>query len=149
MYLCCEKYYANINLQLLKIMKDVIDDEFCDGSFDYRDAAHTMLTDIIFHDVCYGTLQDEYRKYQVYSDSDSDEHSPYNNMKSVMDLLQPWDDELLEQVSLRAKISFIFFRLITKKSSEKLTWATTSTSFLSLRRYHADEQTAANIKYIF
>jgi hypothetical protein len=110
MYLCCEKYYANINLQLLKIMKDVIDDEFCDGSFDYRDAAHTMLTDIILSfNVCYGTC------------SESDEHSPNNNMKSVMDLLQPWNDELLEQVSLRAKISFIFFRLITKKSSEKLT----------------------------
>lgn len=112
MYLCCEKYYANINLQLLKIIKDVIkkDDRFCDGSFDYRDAAHTMLTDIItsFNNY-YGTC------------SESDEHSPNNNMKSVMGLLQPWNDELLEQVSLRAKISFIFFRLITKKSSEKLT----------------------------
>ena len=116
MYLCCEKYYANINLQLLKIMKDVIDDEFCDGSFDYREAAHTMLTDIIFHDVCYGTLQMEYWKYEA-----SDELSSYNHMKSVMDLLQPWDDELLKQVSLRAIISFIFFRLITKESSEKLT----------------------------
>ena len=103
-------------MQLLKIMKDVIDDEFCDGSFDYRDAAHTMLTDIIFHNVCYGYLQMIYWKYE-----ESDEHSPYNYMKSVMDLLQPWDDELLKQVSLRAIIYFIFFRLITKKSSQKLT----------------------------
>ena len=38
-------------------MKDVIDDEFCDGSFDYRDAAHTMLTDIIINDgIHFGTL---------------------------------------------------------------------------------------------
>jgi len=70
-------------------MKDVIkkDDRFCDGSFDYRDAAHTMLTDIIL------SFNNYYGTY-----SESDEHSPNNNMKSVMDLLQPWNDELLEQI---------------------------------------------------
>ena len=90
-FLCCEKYYASINLKLLKLLKKEMTDQMCfHGSVTYRTAAHTMLSNIVYS---LDNIWEPYWKHEFYDDDDQEEDShPMNHVSFVLDILKPIDE---------------------------------------------------------
>jgi len=81
-FLCCEKYYASINLKLLKFLqKEMTSGNYTDGSYDYRIAAHEMLSNIVFD-------------MEIWDPYLPDFLFPRNHVEFVLDLLKPLDEKI-------------------------------------------------------
>jgi hypothetical protein len=97
-FLCCEKYYASINLQLLKIIKRKLETQtHLDDSFSYKTAALTMLSNM-FHDSY--AISDLYGKHEFYDeDKFKDRDNAADHLDFVLDLLKPLDEKIQIKVS--------------------------------------------------